>query len=521
MKQQLHKRSILSKTFQFAFWTFISRILGALREALQIRLMGISGLSDAFIMAFRIPSSFRKVFAEGAASAAFVPFFIKISKEGNKKRTSRLMSAALLFFEGIVLLCCLFVWCFPHLVIKIVASGFNDERMSYAVHYVRILFPFIFFISSSSLLSGALQAENHFFMTAFGPVLLNIFFIGALLACLYYNFSITFLCYGIVVGGVAQLLLYFMMYRWYGYSIERPTLESWKLLKTIIKKFCNCLFGVSIMELNLIIDGTIASQLAPGSPSILHYGSRFMQIPLGVFAVAFSTVMLSYCSRVLLYAPRRLNFLVFEGTKFIVWVITPAMLFLMFSSHRLFSTILMTKNVTSYHIWQSQWVLIIFSFGLLFFSLNKLLTTVFYSFGDTWTPTKIGIIATFSNAIGNLLSWKYGMNYAIFGIAASTVLSGVVSTIFSFYYLMRNNSLRFPLSTFLSYVIRYSIQVTCIATLFCATHALFFYYICTTSWFPFFYAQWGYWLFALPLAAFCAVMLIRTRSFFRIQLYFL
>lgn len=525
---KLHKKSILAKTFQFGFFTFVSRILGTVREILQIRLLGIGALSDAFIMAFRIPNSLRKVFAEGALSSAFVPSFIKIathSENMNEQRAakqegSRLMSAAFLFFEGIVLMLCFAVWFFPHATIRLVASGFDAEQIAYASLYLRILFPFIFFISSSALLAGALQAENHFFMPAFSPVLLNIFYIGSLLLCLYFRLPITFLCGGILLGGAAVLLLYFIYYRSYGYYFAHPTSATWKDFRAIITKFGNCLFGVSVMELNFIIDGNIATYVGKGAASVLYFGSRFMQIPLSIFAVAFSTVMLSYFSRVLLYAPRRLNFLVLEATKFIVWVTVPAMFFLMFFSQRLFSTIIMTKGVSDEHIWQSAWVLIILSSGLLFFSLNKILTSIFYAFNDTWRPTLIGIFATCANFILNCASLFLPSRYALFGIAASTAFSGFVMNFFSFYYLYTLYEFRLPLRAFLSFLIRYLIHLFVVGIYFGIVHTMIFWGLAHSSWYHFFYREWGYWFVAFPLVMSCVALIYFLRKRSGIDLYF-
>lgn len=521
MGNALHRRSVRKKTFEFGALTLLSRILGAIREALLIRLLGISAFSDAFIMAFRIPSSLRKVFAEGALSAAFVPVFIKISKNDNKNDGSRLMAAAFLFFEGIVLGLCILAWLYPEAIIRLVASGFSDEQMVFAVKYLRILFPFIFFISSSALLAGALQAENHFFMIAFAPVLLNIFYVASLLLCLYYGYSISFLCFGILAGGMAQLIFYFLFYFDFGYVFLIPNRESWKTFRKIITKFGNCLFGVSIMEINFIIDGNIATYIGAGAPSVLYYGNRFMQIPLSIFAVAFSTVLLTYFSRLLLYAPRRLSFLLLEASKFIFWAIIPSMIFLMFISGRLFSTLIMTKGVSAVHIWQSQWVLIIMATGLLFFSLNKILTNVFYAFNDTVTPTIIGVIATIANLIGNLLSLVFLGDLAIFGIAASTMFSGLVFTVCAFMFLHFKYKFQFYIVPFMDFLLRYLVQMSLAIALFCSIHYAFFYFMKFNSWYFFFYQQWGYWFFSIPLAGMIAFLLFSTRKMFKIELYFL
>ena len=254
MKNQLYKKTILRKTFQFGGLTFISRILGIVREMLQVRLLGLKGISDAFITAYRIPNSLRKVFAEGALSAATVPTFVKIVKKDGPKRASRLMSATFLFFEGIVFLLCILVYLYPHAAISVIAAGFSPEQYAYAVPFLRILFPFIFFISSSALLSGALQSVNHFFMPAFAPALLNVFYISGLSVCLYFKWSLTFLCWAIICGGAVQFLLHLVFYFSYNFSFQKVNKEAWQDFRKVLAKFINCLFAVSAMEINFLID---------------------------------------------------------------------------------------------------------------------------------------------------------------------------------------------------------------------------------------------------------------------------
>ena len=150
-----------------------------------------------------------------------------------------------------------------------------------------ILFPFLFFISGSALFSGSLNAINHFFVPAFGPILLNIFYIGALVLGLHYNLHHTILCWGILLGGVAHVVMHFGVYVRYGFCLGAITKESIAVFRIVMKRFLPCLLGVSIVEINLFVSGIVASFLPYGSPTLLYYGSRFMNIPLGVFAVAF------------------------------------------------------------------------------------------------------------------------------------------------------------------------------------------------------------------------------------------
>jgi putative peptidoglycan lipid II flippase len=535
-QHHLEKRSILKKTFQFGAFTLLSRVMGIVRTILQVRLLGVSALSDAFIVAFRIPNALRKVFAEGALTAAFVPTFIKIIKSGDIKSGSRLMSISFLFFEGILLILTLLVMQYSEGVIHLIAYGFSGERLVYAAQYLRILFPLIFFLSSGALFAGALQAVNHFIMPSFAPVLLNVSYIGALFLCLWCGYSVDFLCWGILFGGLLQFILYLIVYMHHGFGFAKPTKHTFEHFRSILSKFLHCLFGVSVMELNLIIDGNAASFLDKGSVSVLEYGTRFMQIPLGVFAVAFSTVLLSHFSRVVLYAPKRLSVYLLEASKFVTWVILPTILFLSFTSQKLFSTLIMTRGVEEYQIWQSGWVLIIMASGLVFFSLNKILTNIFYSMGDTTSPSIAGALGTGVNLVANVVSVLYLGQAAIFGIALGTVLSGLVIMIASFYLLKGRYSFTFYFGNFFTFCGRYLGQLLLGSALFVVVYraamgfletycdsssAALFGYMISSSWLQFFHNEWGYWLITVPLALLIFLMLFYTRKRFKLKLYFL
>ena len=371
----MHKKSILKKTLQFGLFTFLSRALALPREFLQIKYLGVGALSDAFIAAFRLPNLFRRIFAEGALSAAFIPTYVQLTKKKETKTAHGTMTLSFIFFESIVLFLCILVFLFPHYVIKIVTPGFSHEQITYAVPLIKILFPFLFFVSSSALLSGALQAKHHFFAQSFGPVLHNVVYIATLLYCLYFRSNTTILAFGILSGGTLIFALHIYLYFKHHFRFGAITEESQKAFRQILKKFIPSLLGVGIVEVNLFLDNVISSYLAQGSYTLLYAANRFMNLPLGVFAVAFSTILLPYFSHLTTYAPKRLKFYLLEVAKFITWVITPTIFFLIFTSTKIFSHMLPNK----FYVPQAATILICYSSGLLFYCFNKVLINMFYS----------------------------------------------------------------------------------------------------------------------------------------------
>jgi putative peptidoglycan lipid II flippase len=518
MSLHLKKSDILKKTFQYSIFTFLSRILGIVREVLITRFFGVGALSDAFIMSFRLPNFFRHVFAEGAMSASFVPAFVKTVKEGKKDEASGLLTLGFLFFEGIIFLMYIFVFFKTELVIRAIAPGFSEEQIHYAIPFLRILFPFLFIVSSSTLMACALQSVNCFAVPAFGPALWNIIYVASLVIALHWHFSANFVCYGILAGGFMWLLMNTFFYLKYGFHIGRVTANSFKLFRNVLSKFLPCLFGVSIVELNLFVGSMIASFLPKGSVTLLYLASRFMNIPLGVFAVALQNILLAHFSRVVLYAPKRLNFYILEATKLVTWVLLPATLFLMFVSEPLFSTILLAKTSDPSLASQGAGLLITYSLGLLFLSLNKILLSIFYSMKDTKSTTIASAVSAVANAGGDFIGIYL---FGAYGIAGAATISGILMSCMCFYFLKKKHKFHFYTLNYLNFLWKYIIQLFIASAAFLTVYYFIIFMLKNSKFYNFFTASLGYWII-VPILASCAVLfLFFTRRMFGVKLHFL
>lgn len=518
MNLHLSKRDILKKTAQFGGFTFLSRTLGITREVLIARFFGVGAISDAFIMSFRLPNFFRQVFAEGALNASFIPAFIKTVKEGNRELSNGLMTLSFLAFEGVILCMYLFVFWKTAWVIKLIAPGFSQEQIHYAIPFLRILFPFLFFVSSSTIFAGVLQSINCFAVPAFGPVIWNLVYVGSLISAIYWHLSPNVVCFGIIFGGFLWLAMNAFFYFKYGFRIGKITSEVVVLFKGVLAKFFPCLFGVSIVELNLFVGTVVASYLPTGSLTLLYLSSRFMNIPLGVFAVALSNILLSHFSRIVLFAPRRLNFYIFEVAKLVTWVILPSVLFLMFVAEPIFTTVLLAKHVDPHQAAMGANLLITYLFGLIFFSMNKILLSVFYSLKDT----KSTMVASSISALVNVGGDIFGMLlFGTYGIAGAASLSGAVMTIACFYFLHKKHKFRFYAGRYFGFLWRYVAQVACIAGAFLWVHELFVLLIKNTVYGHFFITGLGFWLLAAMLGALSMLFLFFTKKMFGVKLHFL
>lgn len=518
MSLNLTRKSIVKKTAQFGGVTFLSRIFGIIREMLFARILGVGAVSDAFLTALKIPSFLRRIFAEGSLSAAFVPVFVRKVRKKEFKLANSLMSTTFIFFEGIVFLLVAFVTFFPRSIFYLAAPGFNSEQLKYAIPFLRILFPMLFFYSSSALFAGALNSVNHILIPAFSPVVMNIVLILFLLGAKFLGFSLTTVCFGVLLSGLITFIMHLIAFLRYNFKFEMPTKEAYKSLKIILSKFLPSLLGVSIIEINLFIDTAIASLLKAGNLSMLHYAGRFMNLPIGIFAVGFATIILPHFSRYASYAPKRLKFQIFESTKLITWLTLPAMIFLMFISEEIF-TILMFGKVTSLqNALTAKSLLILYLTGLVFYCLNKVLVNVFYSMGNTKTPTIALVISTVVNFTANFIGMKY---FGALGIAGSTAISGVVLTLLYFFFLNKKYEFKFYYARYFNFLFRYVLQLMFVSAVFYSLYLLIFFVLGFTQYYDFFRNSFGFFIILIPLIGVSGLLLYYSTRIFGIKLYFL
>lgn len=543
METSISKKSIIQKTVQVGSSTIISKFLGIIREILLMNYLGPGIVADAFVTAFKIPNSLRKIFAEGAVSASFVPTMVTIVKAGDKQSINSLMTRSFLVIEGILILLCTIIFFAADKVIRFITPGWftagHDIALGWfsipgawlgygeplpqvllATTFLRILIAFIVFISSSALLAAALQSVNHFLIPAFSPVLLNVFFIGGVLIGWYFNYSPELLCFFILIGGFVQFVLHLVAYNKYhfGFTMQRDP-QADLYFKQVLGKFLPCLFSISMMEICLFIDTSFASYLPAGFVGIISIAHRFMAIALSVFAVAFSTVLLPHFSRVSTYAPKRLSFYLLEATKLVFWITLPVVIVMSFFADKIFSTLFKTYSETQ--VYESASILNAFLVGLFFFSLNKILLNIYYAFHNTRIPGIISFVAVLINILLNKILMGY---YQGTGLALATSIAAIVQTILFIIILNQYFNIRFYGSLFVDFAWRYCLQLVGIFSLFWVVYCALLQSISTIlsgAALNFFINEVGFWLWVGPLCAlaFGVIMYVRKRS--KLQIYFL
>lgn len=520
MKTALEKKSIIKKTLQVGANTLVSRIIGLAREIFLMRYLGLGVLADGFTVAFMLPNSLRKIFAEGALTSAFVPTFITLFKKEGREQANALTTLSFIAFESALLVFCALVMWKAHFTAQLFAPGFSESQLEATVLALRILMPFIFFVSVSALLSGAMQAVHHFFVPAFSQILLNVVFVGALIVCIEQKLSVEYLCFAILGSGALQCLMHIVKYFQLGFSFGWWNAETLKYFFQVIGKFLLCFLSMSVMEINLIVDQRFASWLPTGTVTLIKYANRFMGIPLGVFAVAFSTILLPHFTHVKMESPEKLKFHFMESTKLILWITIPASLILGYLSTEIFQTLFVSvsPNFPVERIDEAGMILIGFLLGLCFFSLNKILFNLFFTFHDAWYPMVISVIATAFNFVSNYYLMKI---LGSFGLALSTSLSGFLQMSLAFIFLKTQHNLSLDVKEISTFLMRYILQVLVFIVPFYYAYHYLYAYIATTHYAYFFTQSFGFWAWICPLGAIFLGLLYGTHKQFGLSLYFL
>ncbi len=525
MSNKLSKKNIIKKTFEFGLSSIISKVLAIIRDILQIRYLGLGPLSDAFLVAYKIPNVLRKVFAEGALSAAFIPTLVKLLRQNKEDEANKLISGLLIFISGILVLICTIIIIFPKAVIFIYANGFFKKgfELSVTVKLIRILISFILFISMGSILSGALQAKHQFGPTAWAPVILNIVYISALLTCTYLNLSVYKFAFLILFGAILQSLFFLYYYKKFGFRFIWPDKSIKKYFQEIIFKFLPCIISMSTLELNAAIDERFGSTLSAGTYTLMDIAFKFMGIALSIFASGFASILLPYFSHVTDYAQKRLSFYIFQANKLIAWVTLPATLIIIFLANKIIYTTFYKysgSHFTLSNVNQTSNLLIAYSSGLFFYSLNKILLSLYYSMQQMLIPTLVTVIGCILNIIFNfLLINKMGA----VGLALATSLSAGLQSIIFLTILYFRFNFKIYLKAYTLFIIKLILQVSLISSLFYFIYNSIYYLINYHLIFlrSFLLEEIGLWLWVSPLIILIFLLLYKTRKLFGIKIYFL
>ncbi|PFG45184.1 putative peptidoglycan lipid II flippase [Vibrio sp. ES.051] len=417
--------------------TFISRVLGLVRDVVVANLMGAGASADVFFFANKIPNFLRRLFAEGAFSQAFVPVLTESHAQGDMDKTRELIARAAGTLGVIVSVVTLFGVLGSGVVTALFGFGwFLDwmhggpaaEKFELASMMLKITFPYLWFITFVALSGAILNTLGKFVVSSFTPVFLNVMII---LAALFISPQMARpelgLAVGVFLGGLVQFLFQIPFLIKAGVMVK----PKWGWREPGVVKIRTlmipALFGVSVSQINLLLDTFIASFLQTGSISWLYYSDRLLEFPLGLFGIAIATVILPALSRKYVDAHNEgFAHTMDWGIRMVTLLGIPAMLGLMVLAKPMLMVLFMRGEFSPQDVHQASLSLFAYASGLLNFMLIKVLAPGYYSRQDTKTPVKYGIIAMVTNMVFNaILAYFYGY----VGLAIATALSAFVNMV--------------------------------------------------------------------------------------------
>ena len=447
------KEKLFQSTLLVSLMTFLSRIMGFVRDIVIARFFGAGVGADVFFVAFKIPNFLRRLFAEGAFSQAFIPVLAEYRERGDKDLQSLIAATAGTLFGVLFFITLIGVIAAP-VIIMIFAPGFLDEpvKLQLAGQLLAITFPYLLFVSLTALSGAILNSFGKFAIPAFTPVFLNLSLIGAAiwLAPLL-DEPIKALAWGVFIGGLVQLIFQLPFLQQIG-SLPKPR-WAWRDsgVQKILKLMIPAMFGVSVAQINLLLDTLLASFLITGSISWLYYSDRLVEFPLGVFGIALATVILPNLSKKhATAAGEAFSHTLDWGLRWVFLIGTPAMLGLLLLAEPLLLSLFQYGAFTPNDAHQASLSLMAYSLGLLPFIFIKVLAPGYFARQDTKTPVKIGIIAMVVNMGLNIILMIY---LAHVGLALATALSAMLNA-FLLYRGLRKTAVYQPNAGWLSFYLR-------------------------------------------------------------------
>lgn len=381
--------------------TMMSRVMGLIRDVVFARYIGAGPDADAFFLAFKIPNFLRRLFAEGAFSQAFVPVLSEYRERGSRAAVQELIDRVAGCLGSVLLAVTVLAVVGSPAVAGLFAMGFLDDAYKFGLtsDFIRITFPYLFLISMTGFAGAILNSYGRFAVPAFTPVLLNVALITAAVAVSpLFDPPALGLAWGVLAAGIAQLLFQ-MPFLARLQLMPRPRVD-WRHpgVRKILTLMLPAIFGVSVSQINLLLDTVIASFLPTGSITWLYFSDRLSELPLGVFGIAIATVILPTLSRQHQSAnPEHFSATLDWSVRMICLIALPAAAALIVLAEPILYSLFQYGKTTARDVEMASYSLRAYSLGLLAFMLIKVLAPGYFARQDTATPVKIGVVAMVAN----------------------------------------------------------------------------------------------------------------------------
>jgi putative peptidoglycan lipid II flippase len=433
--------NLIKSTGTFSFFTIISRLLGYVRDILIAVFLGAGSFADAFFVAFRIPNTFRRLFAEGTFNAAFVPSYssLLVNKKVSQKFANNIFN---LLMVGLFFLVLVIEIIMP-LFIFLIAPGFegDHQKMELAITLTRITFPFLIFISLASFFSAILNSHNKFAIASAVPIILNIFLIGVLLLGKILNDQLVYyLSYAVTISGMLQFIfLYFFVKKYFSPKISL----SFKIdnkIKIFFKKLLPSIFSSGVTQINILV-GTIIASFQASAVSYLYYADRVYQINLAIAGIAIGTVILPQLSKhVKTNKKNKIKLIQNKALELSLFLSIPAAIALLIASEEIISSLFGYGSFDEITVKNSAKALFYFAIGLPAFSLIKVFSAFFFARHNTKLPFYISLISVILNILISIIFFKK-VGFIIIPIA--TTISSWFNAILLFVFLKIKNLFSF------------------------------------------------------------------------------
>lgn len=420
------KTGITGAFSRVASATFLSRILGLVREQVFAHLFGASMAADAFFAAFRIPNLLRDLFAEGALSSAFVPVFKRELKDGGREAAFELAQvcfSVLTIILGLIVVAGIFLSPF---LVKIMAPGFGDiaGKSQLTAQLTALMFPFLLLVALAALVMSILNSFDRFGIPALAPALFNLGTIAAAyLICPYMERPIFGMAIGVLLGGAGQLAIQLPSLYRIGFRFRFYPFFGHKGLIAIGRLMAPMIGGLAAGRVNIFVNTLLASILAAGSVSYLTYSYRIMHLPLGIIAVALGTVALPKASA--LAADNDIEGLAstfYRAVQLCFFLVMPVATFFIVCGDEVVGLLYEHGRFNATDTYNTYQALIWYSIGLIGFAGVRVTAPVYYALKDAVRPMRFSIAAVVINLIANFALIPF-LGFA--GLALATGLGGL------------------------------------------------------------------------------------------------
>lgn len=423
----------------FSFFTLLSRIFGLVRDIVNARMLGANEFSDAFFAAFRLPSLFRSLFAEGAMNVAFIPIFNKNFDCPKKQQNFTNKIFTILAFW--LVLFCIIAYFFMPQIFWILAPGFakrDIETFDLGIKLARIMFPFLFFISITALLGSILQTKHRFFPSAAYPIIMNCILIAASFIPQYPVFLS--LSWGVLVAGFVQMIFLYICAIYYKIEIPKINLKFWEKdffdpeIKIFFKKFLPAILTTCITRIGITID-TIFASMTIGAISFIYYADRLYQMPLSLIGTTISVVILPSLSKALknqntseIHQAQQKIF------EFALILILPATIGLSLMSKSICKLLFGAKfGLESLN--NTSLFLSLIALSLPFNVLNNIFNSIFCAHGKVSKITQFAFFSLLTNVILNAILFQL-INF--YSVAIATCAGSILNIVLLFRYSIKH-----------------------------------------------------------------------------------